>query len=308
MRRSTRSAIIRGCRSSQPSPGSPLCNSTRLPTPRSEHPVSPARPARPPVFIDFTASEVTVVTPDGARVNASRNLLLCPGDEVQTGATGRVAIRFDQKRTVIRLDGNSRTRVLSGGTGDGDVSLISGILYFVSSVRRHFEVDTPYIVAGIDGTEAIVAVRPPDRLAMAVVREGLVSAYDRQAPQAGVLKVAGGEAAFRSANVPFQSAPIGALPAPFRDLLIASDAAVDWAIYYPPISRVSAGFPAFLRTNVVRTAGGINPTLSGTTQGYPNAAATPGTTPAPLTEDTFNLIISKCWQAGAEPTFALVDG
>jgi len=210
----------------------------------------------PSVFIDSTASEVTVVTPDGARLNASRNLLLCPGDEVQTGATGRVAIRFDQKRTVIRLDGNSRTRVLSGGTGDGDVSLISGILYFVSSVRRHFEVDTPYIVAGIDGTEAIVAVRPPDRLAMAVVREGLVSAYDRRAPQVGVLKVAGGEAAFRSQTVPFQSAPIGALPAPFRDLLIASDAAVDWAVYYPPIILVrDATSPAVRRAITLLASG-----------------------------------------------------
>jgi hypothetical protein len=72
-------------------------------------------------------------------------------------------------------------------------------------------------------------------------------------------------------------------------------------------TRVSAGFPAFLRTNVIRVAGGVNPTLSGTTQGYPNAAATPGTTPVALTEDNFNLIITKCWQAGAEPTFALVD-
>jgi hypothetical protein len=179
-------------------------------------------PGAPSVYIDSSASEVTVVTPDGKHLSAARDLLLCPGDEVQTGATGRVAIRFDQKRTVVRLDGNSRTRVLSGGTGDADVSLLSGLLYFVSSVRRHFEVDTPYIVAGIDGTEAIVAVRPADALAMAVVREGLVSAYDHQGGQTGVLKVAGGEAAFRSASVPFQSAPIGSLPPPFRDLLIAS--------------------------------------------------------------------------------------
>lgn len=189
----------------------------------------------PSVYIDSSAAEVTVVTTDGRRFNASRNLLLCPGDEVQTGATGRVAIRFDEKRTVIRLDGNSRTRVLSGGTGSADASLLSGILYFVSSVRRHFEVDTPYIVAGIDGTEALVAVQPANALAMAVVREGLVSAYDHAVGPGKTLVVAGGEAAFRSATVPFQSAPIGELPPPFRELLIASDSAVDWAVYFPPI-------------------------------------------------------------------------
>lgn len=192
-------------------------------------------PGAPSVFIDSAASEVTVVTPDGVQVSASRNLLLCPGDEVRTGATGRVAIRFDEKRTVIRLDGNSRTRVLSGGTGSADVSLMSGLLYFVSSVRRHFEVDTPYIVAGIDGTEALVAVRPADALAIAAVREGLVSAYDHAEGRGSEVKVAGGEAAYRSASVPFQAGPIGSLPPPFRELLIVSESAVDWAVYYPPI-------------------------------------------------------------------------
>lgn len=72
-------------------------------------------------------------------------------------------------------------------------------------------------------------------------------------------------------------------------------------------TRVAAGFPAFLRTNVLREAGGANPTLSGTTQGYPNAAATPGTTPAAITEDDFNDVITACWRKGAEPTMALVD-
>lgn len=72
-------------------------------------------------------------------------------------------------------------------------------------------------------------------------------------------------------------------------------------------TRVTAGLPAFLRTNVNRAAGGSNPTLSGTTQGYPNAAATPGTTPVALTETAFNNVIAACWTAGAEPTMALVN-
>ena len=68
--------------------------------------------------------------------------------------------------------------------------------------------------------------------------------------------MAGGEAAFRSANVPFQSAPIGALPPPFRDLLIASDAAVDWAIYYPPIMLArDATNPAVRRAITLLSSG-----------------------------------------------------
>ena len=144
----------------------------------------------------------------------------------------------------------------SGGTGEADVSLLSGVLYFLSSVRRHFEVDTPYIVAGIDGTEALVTVQPQTALAMAAVREGLVSAYDHAIGPQQTLAVAGGEAAFRSAAVPFQSAPIGALPSPFRELLIASQSAVDWAVYYPPILFVRDASSPALRDAIVLLSSG----------------------------------------------------
>jgi hypothetical protein len=67
------------------------------------------------------------------------------------------------------------------------------------------------------------------------------------------------------------------------------------------------GLPAFLRTNVDRSTGtvdGANPTLSGTTAGYPNAAATDGSVRA-LTEDMLKSVIAKCWDSGAEPSIVL---
>lgn len=195
-------------------------------------------PGAPTAYIDSKASDVTVLTADGRRLVASKDLLLCPGDEVRTGETGRVAIRFDEKRTVVRLDGNSRMRVLAGGTGSADATLLSGVLHFLSSVRRHFEIDTPYIVAGIDGTEALIRVETARQLAIAAVREGVVGAYDRALGEDSLLSVGAGAAAFRSAGVPFQSASIDELPEPFRSLLIVSDSAVDWAVYYPPIMFV----------------------------------------------------------------------
>jgi tetratricopeptide (TPR) repeat protein len=210
----------------------------------------------PSVYIDSSSSEVVVVTNDGRQLNALSNFLLCPGDEVRTGATGRVAIRFNEKRTVIRLDGNSRTRILSGGTGDHDVSLLYGILHFVSSVRRHFWVDTPYIVAGIEGTEALVAVQPSKRLAITAVREGVVTAYDRSEGPGGKLAVSAGEAAFRSSNYRFQSAPIESLPAEFRSLIIVSDSAVDWAVYYPPILLVKDTRDQAVRDAIVLLSSG----------------------------------------------------
>jgi hypothetical protein len=72
-------------------------------------------------------------------------------------------------------------------------------------------------------------------------------------------------------------------------------------------ARASAGFPAFLTTNATRVAGGADPTLSGTTDGYPDAAATAGTTPVTMTEAMFNNTIESCWNAGGEPTMALVN-
>ena len=72
-------------------------------------------------------------------------------------------------------------------------------------------------------------------------------------------------------------------------------------------TRQTAGLPGFLRTNSFREAGGADPTLSGGTSGYPNAPATPGTVPVPLTEDVFNNAITACWTQGSTPTMALVD-
>jgi hypothetical protein len=69
-------------------------------------------------------------------------------------------------------------------------------------------------------------------------------------------------------------------------------------------ARATAGLAAFLITNTSRGSGGANPTLSGTTAGYPNAAATDGTARA-LTEDMLKTVIASCWNNGAEPSIVL---
>lgn len=69
-------------------------------------------------------------------------------------------------------------------------------------------------------------------------------------------------------------------------------------------ARQTASLSAFLRTNVSRGASGASGTLSGTTEGYPNAAATDGTLRA-LTETILNDVIASCWTEGAEPSLVL---
>lgn len=73
-------------------------------------------------------------------------------------------------------------------------------------------------------------------------------------------------------------------------------------------ARQTAGFAAFIRTNVSFVAGGANPTLSGTTEGYPNAAATAGTTPIVFAEANLNTVIEACWNEGAQPSLIMVNG
>jgi len=69
-------------------------------------------------------------------------------------------------------------------------------------------------------------------------------------------------------------------------------------------ARETASLSAFLTSNVDRGVGGANGTLSGTTAGYPNAAATDGTLRA-LTETMLKDVIASCWDNGAEPSIVL---
>ena len=77
----------------------------------------------------------------------------------------------------------------------------------------------------------------------------------------------------------------------------------------PPTSSVAgeaAGALAFMRTNTSRGVGGVNPVLSGTTQGYPVTAATNGTQRA-FTEALLKTAIAQAWNAGGEPTLVIMS-
>ena len=69
--------------------------------------------------------------------------------------------------------------------------------------------------------------------------------------------------------------------------------------------RVAASIPSFIRTNAQRGTGGVNPTLSGGTYGYPNAAAVDGTTRA-FTEQMLKDALQAVWVSGGDPTHAFV--
>jgi hypothetical protein len=70
-------------------------------------------------------------------------------------------------------------------------------------------------------------------------------------------------------------------------------------------TRTAAGMPSFYQTNISRGASGVNPVLSGTTNGYPITAAVDGTLRT-ITEDLFNTVIQAVWTSGGAPKYAMV--
>lgn len=74
------------------------------------------------------------------------------------------------------------------------------------------------------------------------------------------------------------------------------------------VARQTAGFPAFLRTNASITAGATAPTLSATTEGYPNAGWGDATATRVFDENTLNTVIAAGWESGAEPSVIMLNG
>jgi hypothetical protein len=75
------------------------------------------------------------------------------------------------------------------------------------------------------------------------------------------------------------------------------------------VARKTAGFEAFLRTNVTRSSGGTpgaDPTLSGTTAGYPNAAPTDGSVPRVFTDTLLKEVSALCYASGGKPSVLMV--
>ena len=86
-------------------------------------------------------------------------------------------------------------------------------------------------------------------------------------------------------------------------LLSNTAAAVGTATAAP----TTAGYPAWIRTNDSRSALGspADPTLSSSTYGYPNAAATDGTDRA-LSEAYITDVIRSCWTNGGKPNILMM--
>lgn len=70
-------------------------------------------------------------------------------------------------------------------------------------------------------------------------------------------------------------------------------------------ARKTAGFEAFIRTNDSRGTNGVEATLSGTTDGYPNAYPVEGTQRA-FTQTLLEDVIQSMWTNGGTPKIAIM--
>ena len=141
-----------------------------------------------------------------------------PGDVIRVGERSRADLAMlDQ--SVLRL--NASTEMTVEAVKDertGVISLLRGAAHFFSRGPRSLEVQTPFTVAGVRGTEFYIGLEP-DR-ALLTVFEGTVLAQS----QAGSLTLTSGQSAVAETG----KAPVLRVVARPRD-------AVQWTLHYPPV-------------------------------------------------------------------------
>ena len=147
-----------------------------------------------------------------------RDDVLCAGDTVRVGAKSRAdVVQLDQ--TLLRLAANTAITlegVKEGGTAV--VDMVAGAAHFLSRSPASVDVQTPFTVAGVRGTEFFVGVEPT-RTLLSVYDGTVIAAND-----AGSVRLGRGE----SAEAEKGKAPVVRVVARPRD-------AVQWALYYPPV-------------------------------------------------------------------------
>jgi len=165
--------------------------------------------------------EISLVGAAGSiqSVAAGADTRLCPGETVLVGPRSRAALRLEDTGQVIRLDQGTTLRVLQPRQpGRPLLDLSRGIIELFSPGNRPLDIETPYVTAGVYGTEFFVLVDPARRLAEVGVIDGRVGVENAQ----GRLSLAAGEAAIARPGQP---------P---RRIEIRPRDQVRWAIYYPP--------------------------------------------------------------------------
>jgi tetratricopeptide (TPR) repeat protein len=142
----------------------------------------------------------------------------CPGDIIRVQERSRVAI-VARNEAVYRLDANTTITITEPEPKQTFLlNLRLGAAYFFSHVPRRLKVITPFLNAGVEGTEFLIKVEG-DQTFLSVF-EGRVAATNT----VGSLTVSSGQSAIAKAG-----------QAPAVRVVVRPRDAVQWALHYPPI-------------------------------------------------------------------------
>lgn len=158
---------------------------------------------------------------------------ICAEDSIRTGEESRAAIIFPGTDTILRIDQNTLLTVKNPRDDRPSLlDVLSGSLHFFSRTRQALEVRTPFVNAGVEGTEFFVGVT--ENQASIVVFEGRVVARN----DFGEISITDNQ----TAQAVSGQAPVVRAVASPRD-------SVQWTLFFPPVftDPASPALSALLR-------------------------------------------------------------
>ena len=230
---------------------------------------TPGGQEQPPVA--QLVSVVGEVTVRGAVQPGAQGTLpfvpICAGDLIAVGSASRAAVYVLEADTPLRLDEDTVGRIAAPpGPGSGIVELTRGAVYFLSQVRRTLTIRTPYVNAGIEGTEVYLRVREPGvapgaPAAELIVLEGRVGIAPGAASSAGFAA----ETAMTGERVEVSAAGSlrrTVLPSPggaFGALREVAVGELSWTLFYPDVLTApeAAAFPRIAEAARLLAAGQV---------------------------------------------------
>ncbi len=189
-------------------------------------PVSPAATSCDPWIAKAVSVQGTVDVQRAGQTQrepVKLNDTFCAGDRIRVLGRSRADIALSNQ-PVLRLDQN--TAITLGGVREARgslVELVTGAVHFFSRLPRNLEVNTAFVNAGVEGTEGLIQVEA-DR-ALITIFEGRVLA----ANAVGSLALASGQSAVAAQG-----------QAPVLRTVVRPRDAVQWALYYPPVTYFRA--------------------------------------------------------------------
>jgi tetratricopeptide (TPR) repeat protein/opacity protein-like surface antigen len=156
--------------------------------------------------------------PEGDWAPVRRNDAFCAGDVVRVMERSRAELVL-MNETTLRLDQTTEIVFKApGGERNFWLDVLLGGAYFISRTSRRFKVETPFVNAGIQGTEFLVRAEA-DRADVTVFEGRVTAANDKGSVAIG----------------PGESAGARAAEAPTVRVVVRPRDAVQWTLYYPVV-------------------------------------------------------------------------